>query len=106
NYTTGGSVPVYAALVRENWRMREAGAIGQRLLHGASQRDPSVVDAAIAALMQLNAEVADHEFTGKQILQMAFAVSQEAFENGGRLPGITTGLSELDDILGGWHNSD
>lgn len=106
NYATGGSVAVYAALVRENWRMREAGAIGQRLLHGASQRDPSVVDSAIAALMQLNAEVADHEFTGKQILQMAFAVSQEAYENGGRLPGITTGLSELDDILGGWHNSD
>lgn len=106
NYSTGGSVAVYAALVRENWRMREAASIGQRLLHGASQRDPSVVDAAIAALMQLNAEVADHEFTGKQILQMAFAVSQEAYENGGRLPGITTGLSELDDILGGWHNSD
>ena len=56
--------------------------------------------------MQLNAEVAEHEFTGKQILTMAMQVAQQAFESGGKLPGITTGLDELDEILGGWHDSD
>ncbi len=106
NATTGSTVVVYAELVRENWRMREAGSIGQRLLAGARQRDPESVNEAIAALMSLNAEVTDHEFTGKQILNMAFEITKEAFHNGGRLPGITTGLSDLDDILGGWHNSD
>ncbi len=102
----GSSVEVYAELVRENWRMREAAGIGQRLLAGARGRDPESVNEAIAALLSLNAEVTEHEFTGKQILQMAFQITEEAFRNGGKLPGITTGLRELDEILGGWHNSD
>ncbi len=106
NAITGHSVPIYASIVRENWRMREAAGIGQRLLAGARNRDPASVDSAIAALMALNAEVADHEFTGRQIMALAMEVSRQAFESGGALPGITTGLAELDEILGGWHDSD
>jgi replicative DNA helicase len=106
NAITGSSVLVYAELVRENWRMREAAGIGQRLLMGAKGREPESVNEAIAALLSLNAEVTEHEFTGKQILNMAHKITDEAFRNGGRLPGITTGLRELDAILGGWHNSD
>lgn len=103
---TGGTVPVYASIVRENWRRREAAGIAQRLLSGAKGGEEGAVDAAIAALLSLNATVTEHEFTGRQVLQMAFDVSLEAHKNGGKLPGITTGLSELDDILGGWHASD
>ncbi|WP_337054015.1 DnaB-like helicase C-terminal domain-containing protein [Pseudoxanthomonas sp. USHLN014] len=106
NATTGSSVTAYAELVRENWRMREAAGIGQRLLMGAKERDPESVNAAISALLSLNAEVTEHEFTGKQILNMAFQITDNAFRNGGVLPGITTGLRELDEILGGWHDSD
>lgn len=106
NAITGGTVAAHAELVRENWRMREAAGIGQRLLMAAGGRDPEAVNEAITALMSLNAEVAEHEFTGKQILQMAFEVTSAAFNAGGKLPGITTGLDELDSILGGWHNSD
>jgi len=105
NATSGLVVP-YAELVRENWRMREAAGIGQRLLMGARAREVESVNEAITALMSLNAEVTDHEFTGKQILNMAFEITRTAFNNGGKLPGITTGSRELDDILGGWHASD
>lgn len=103
---TQGTVLVYAEIVRENWRMREAAGIAQRLLMGAKERDGESVNAAIAELLSLNAEVTEHEFTGKQILNMAFKVTQEAYDNGGKLPGITTGLRDLDEILGGLHNSD
>lgn len=106
NMATGGAVAAYAGIVRENWRMREAGGIAQRLLAGAKDRDAASIDAAIAALMALNATEANHEFTGKQILSMAFEVSQAAFLAGGTITGITTGLHELDEILGGWHDSD
>ncbi len=106
NAITGGTVQAHAELVRENWRMREAAGIGQRLLMGAKGRDPESVNEAISALMALNADVAEHEFTGKQILQMAFDITSAAFHNGGLLPGITTGLRDLDGILGGWHKSD
>lgn len=106
NAITGHTVQVYAEIVRENWRMREAAGIGQRLLMGAKAREAEAINEAITALMSLNAEVTDHEFTGKQILSMAFEITREAFNSGGKLPGITTGLRELDEILGGWHDSD
>lgn len=104
--TSASTVPAYAAIVRENWRRREVAGIAQRLLSGAKAGEEGAVDAAIAALLSLNATVTEHEFTGRQILQMAFDVSVAAYENGDKLPGITTGLGELDDILGGWHDSD
>lgn len=106
NTTTAGTVPTYAAIVRDNWRRREAAGIAQRLLSGARSGEDGAVDAAIAALLSLNSTVTEHEFTGRQVLQMAFDVSIAAYESGGKLPGITTGLAELDDILGGWHDSD
>ncbi|RZZ85668.1 replicative DNA helicase [Pseudoxanthomonas winnipegensis] len=103
---TGSSVVAYAEIVRENWRMREAAGIGQRLLMGARGRDPESVNEAISALLALNAEVTEHEFTGKQILNMAYQITDQAYRNGGKLPGITTGMNALDEILGGFHDSD
>ena len=104
--SSGKTVPVYSAIVRSNWRRREAAGIAQKLLAGARDGDDGAVDSAIAALLSLNAEVTEHEFTGRQALQIAFELASKAHANGGQLPGITTGLSELDEILGGWHNSD
>lgn len=104
--TTGNTVDVYARIVRSNWRRREAGGIAQRLMAAAKADEDGAVDAAIADLMALNATVTEHEFTGKQALSMAFEQAQEAHLNGGQLPGIPTGLTGLDEILGGWHDSD
>lgn len=103
---TASTVPAYAAIVRENWRRREAAGIAQRLLSGARSGEDGAVDEAIGALLNLNATQTECEFTGKQALQMAMDTAEAAYNNGGKLPGITTGLRELDDILGGWHDSD
>lgn len=105
NCTTSRSIASYVHIVRENWRRRESTAIAQRLL-AASREGEDGVNEAIGALLSLNATVTECEWTGKQALQMALDTAQEAFNNGGKLPGITTGLKELDDILGGWHDSD
>ena len=102
---TARSVGTYVAIVRENWRKREAAQIAGRLL-AASRAGEDGVDEAIGDLLRLNAAVTEHEFTGKQAMQMAFEQAHKAWENGGKLPGITTGLAELDDILGGLHDSD
>lgn len=103
---TGSVVPSYVGIVRDNWRRREASGIAQRLMAGARDAEEGAVDAAIASLMALNATVTEHEFTGKQAMLQAFELAQIAHDNGGKLPGITTGLKELDEILGGWHDSD
>lgn len=102
----GSSVKTYAHIVRGNWRRRQAGQIAQELLRGSRTDDDGIIDSAIAALLALNSDVAVHEYTGKQSMVMAWEMAQKAYENGGVLPGITTGLQGLDAILGGWHDSD
>jgi replicative DNA helicase len=105
NCITSRSVPTYVAIVRENWRRREAAGIATRLLSAARSGEDGVNE-AISDLLRLNATVTEHEYTGKQAMAMAWRQAEEAHLNGGKLPGITTGLSALDEILGGWHNSD
>lgn len=103
--TTSRTISSYVRIVRDNWRRRESVAIASRLL-AASREGEDGVNEAIGSLLSLNATVTECEWTGKQALQMALDAAEEAFNNGGKLPGITTGLSELDEILGGWHDSD
>lgn len=99
------AVPTYVAIVRQNWRRREAATIAARL-SAAARSGEDGVDEAIGALLALNSSVTEHEFTGRQAMKKAWDIAEEAWKNGGKLPGITTGLRALDDILGGWHNSD
>jgi len=99
-------VVAYAGIVRDNWRRREAVQIGLELVQGAKAGESEAVDAAVSRLMALSATVTDCEFTGKQAMHQAWRVVEEAHANGGMLPGITTGLSALDEILGGFHDSD
>jgi len=99
-------VVAYAGIVRENWRRREAVQIGLELVQGAKSGESDAVDAAVSRLMALSATVTDCELTGKQAMHQAWRVVEEAHANGGKLPGITTGLSALDEILGGFHDSD
>lgn len=106
NAVTGGTVEAHAKLVRRNWQRREQVRIAQALLAGAKDDADGAADQAIADLMALGQTDQQHEFTLRQALHAAFLQSEAAYRAGGGLPGITTGLSELDAILGGWHNSD
>lgn len=99
-------VLAYATLVRGNWRRREAHQIALTLQSEARAGDEGAVDRAIASLLNLNAAVTECEYTGKQALQLAWREVEATHANGGRLPGISTGIAELDEILGGWHSSD
>lgn len=107
NNTAGAAmVPTYAAIVRENWRRREAVRIAGTLSAAARNAEEGAVDAAISALMALNATVTECEFSGKQMMHQAWKMVYKAYESGGELQGVTTGLKSLDDVLGGWHDSD
>ena len=106
NVPGSSAVATYATIVRENWRRREAVQIGLELSSRARAGEEGAVESAVAALMALNATVTECEYTGKQALQMAWREVEKAYANGGVLPGITTGLRALDDILGGLHDSD
>lgn len=106
NAIFGGMVEAHAKRVRRNWQRREQVRIAQALLAGAKDDAEDSADVAIADLMALGQTDQQHEFTMRQALHAAFLQSEAAYRAGGGLPGITTGLSELDGILGGWHKSD
>lgn len=103
---SGAGAIHYAAIVRDNWRRREAVQIAMELTQGARAGEAGAVDHAVARLMALNATATECEYTGKQAMRLAWNQIEEAHANGGKLPGITTGLKVLDAILGGFHDSD
>lgn len=103
---SAANVLTYARMVREGWRRREAMRIGQEMLQAVREAEDGAVDRAIGALLNLNAQASECEFTGKQLLRMANEAVSEAFNNGGKLPGITTGLTKLDELTGGLHKGD
>ncbi len=95
-----------SGLVLDAWRNREARAIAAELADAAGRRDAGAVDAAIAALMALHAEDADCEHTAKTAMRAAFDEINAAFDAGGAIVGVPTGLHDLDETLGGLHDSD
>jgi replicative DNA helicase len=101
------SRPTYLAdLIRGAWRGREAHRIAVELADAAGRREDGAIDTAIAGLMALHAEDADCEHTAKTALKAAWEEVQLAHEHGGALIGVPTGLYDLDDTLGGLHDSD
>lgn len=95
-----------AGIILEAWRGREAQQIATVLLEDAGSRDAGAVDRAISALMDLHAVERSHEHTSQSALQAALDHAYEAAQNGGRLMGVPTGIHDLDETLGGLHDSD
>lgn len=85
------------------WRQRKAREIGMALVESTDER---AVDAAIASLMALHAIEQNHEWSAKEATRAAFAELTKIHESKGALPGITSGLADLDEKLGGYHKGD
>lgn len=95
-----------AGSIIAGWRSREAVGIAAALREGAARRDADAVDVAITALMGLHIEERDCEQTAQTAMRAAWDQVMAAKDSGGRVQGVSTGLSELDGSLGGLHNSD
>lgn len=93
----------YAHRVMTAWRQRKAKEIGMQLVESV---DEKAVDAAISALMSLHALEQNHEWDAKEATRQAWQEVVTVHEAGGKLPGVTTGLAELDEKLGGLHGGD
>lgn len=102
---SAANIRAYAQIVRDGWTKRQIQAVGQRIAKAEGDATEAL-DSAIADLMRLQHTSQRHEYSLRDSMSMAYHAMREARERGGRLPGITTGLSKLDHILGGWHDSD
>jgi len=95
-------LPMYVNAVRKANEMRKAAQIGSKLVQGAAGE--GAVDDAIRELLTLSMPVQKFDYTMNAALKIAVDDIDEAFE--GRTPGITTGLIDLDSMLGGLHAGD
>ncbi|MFQ6309899.1 replicative DNA helicase [Lysobacter capsici] len=96
----------YADLITSAWRSREAISIAAELRRASEHREPDAIDHATAALMALHAGDRECEHTAKGAMRAAWNQVNAAHEAGGALIGVPTGLSDLDETLGGLHDSD
>ena len=97
----------YAEVVSRESRRRKAYAIAQQAIEALSTSDyGDAVDIAVRDMLALSRDVGSHECSIKQALRLAIDDVDEACRSGGKLRGLTTGLSDLDDCLGGFHAGD
>lgn len=104
---SAANVAEYAGIVKERAIRRRvielAGSLSEDAYGGSSE---AIVDDAIAGLMKLQKTEARYEHTLRQAMSMAYKAAQDAGKLGGAIPGIPSGITKLDEILGGWHPSD
>ena len=109
NTPSAANIGAYAAIVREKSMRRQVIDMATQLCEDAYAPESNgigLIDAGIAELMAMQKVEARSEFTLRQAMTAAYAEAQRAKELGGKIPGITSGMTLLDRILGGWHDSD
>lgn len=101
------SDPQYpASLLVEAWRNRETRRVAAVLQADLDAGSDGASDRAIAALMALHDDDRGFEFTAKQAVSAAMDQIEAAYQSGGALIGVPSGLSALDQQLGGFHEGD
>jgi len=85
------------AKVREAYQQRQAREIGQMLLDGSGP------DEAVKLLMDLNASRKDYDHDATSMVSAALNKLEQLHEG---MVGVPTGLTKLDEALGGLHGSD
>jgi len=107
---SAANILTYARIVAEKAKLRRVIDGCTRVIElafdpkGRSADD--VVDGAIGGLMAMQRHHANVEWTLNQAVKMAYGEIVKAQDNGGKLPGYPTGLTKLDEHLGGLHRSD
>lgn len=96
------NAPAYAALIRRSSVARQAAAIGRRLTENSASDE--AIQEAIRDLMALNS--ADRDYACHVFDAVQEAAGELAAATEGKLPGVRTGIRDLDDALGGLHDED
>lgn len=101
-----GSLDNYVNIIRDGARKRKAKQIAWNLQnHIDSNLEIDPVQLAIKELMEIDRNQQSFDRTINECLQAGLEQVQSAFNSEG-LVGITTGLSDLDEAIGGYHKTD
>jgi len=104
NATPGAAnIVAYAKILTDRHTERQTREIACALSDNPTQEGAQDAMRALLALSQTDQA---REHTMRQAVKAAWEDIEAAFAGGGKLRGITTGLPELDDYLGGFHPGD
>lgn len=105
---SAANIEAYAKIVRDKAVLRNLIDIGTRIASQAFDDSDAVAltDSAVRDLMDLSKTSTNHESDLNAALREALAEINEACEAGGKLRGIPTGITKLDDRTGGCHDGD
>lgn len=99
------NISSYAKLLKEESKRSKAKAICADLLNNIDNETDSTVDNAVKLLMELSRARQSHEHSISQAMGRAIEIIQQAADTDGTI-GIPTGITRLDEVLGGFHDSD
>lgn len=102
---TAVNTPAYASIVRTEARKRKAVEIARHLIENVSEGLESV-DEAIRGLMSLEVSQKKFERTITEALAGAIDAIELANAKKGGLVGVTSGLVDIDNCIGGFQKSD
>jgi replicative DNA helicase len=97
------NIAAYAKILTDRHTQRQTMGIAAMLAENPTQDG---AQDAMRALLALSSAETAREHTMRQAVKAAWEDIEAAFASGGKLRGITTGLPELDDYLGGFHPGD
>jgi replicative DNA helicase len=97
------NIAAYAKILVDRHTQRKTREIASALSDNPTQEG---AQEAMRALLALASTEQAREHTMRQATKAAWEEIEAAYQNGGKLRGITTGLVELDDYLGGFHPGD
>lgn len=106
---SAANIASYARIVREKSQLRKVIDAVTSACESAWHPDAepaTVVDAAVRSLMGIGKAHTDHEMTIREALRRLNERMMKLHASGGALPGIPSGIAELDDKLGGFQDGD
>lgn len=96
----------HTRMVRESFKRRKALGIVETLRYELTERKNfDAIDTAISSLMQIEKSQRKYSHTLDECVLAALEMVEEAFEKDGMV-GVPTGLKDLDENLGGFHDTD
>jgi replicative DNA helicase len=105
--TAGASqIKSYSSHVKRYSIERNAKQIATDMVNAVDSQGMAAVDDAIQKLMSLGRVSKKTVYTLKESVQQAVGYIDEKFNNQGVLSGVTSGFVDLDEVTGGFHDSD
>ena len=89
-------------VVQQGAKLRSLQNIGAEIELAVREQRVDAIDEVIRKLMRIETHAQDHSHTLRDGVTAALRRVEDRFETKGKLPGITTGLNELNGVLFGW----